>query len=59
MSKPNYAQISSLSDIVNPGVYITGSGLFVEPATLLDKNLSGGIYIVDSSYRPIIALDDK
>ena len=37
MSKPNYAQISSLSDIVNPGVYITGSGLFMEPATLLDK----------------------
>lgn len=30
----------------------------LEPATTNDANLKGGVYITDSTYRPIVTLDN-
>ncbi len=57
LEKVNFSQISALSEIVKSGVYIIGSALRLEPATLLDKSMSGGAYITDTAYRPLLAID--
>jgi hypothetical protein len=40
------------------GIFVLGSGLRLEPATTNDANLKGGVYITDSTYRPIVTLDN-
>lgn len=52
-----YRQIGSFAEVVGAGIFILGNGLRMEPATLTDKNLSGGVYITDVSYNPLVTLD--
>lgn len=52
-----YRQVASFSEVIGSGIFVLGNGLRLEHATLTDTNLSGGIYITDTSYRPLVTLD--
>lgn len=53
----NYRQISSLSEISGSGIFVLGNSIRLEPATITDTSLVGGVYITDASYRPLVTLD--
>jgi len=54
-----YSQISSTDDMNTSGIFALGNGIRLEPATLNDKTLPGGVYITDTAYRPLLVLDSR
>lgn len=55
----SYKQVANYDEIKTAGIFVIGSNIRLEPATLTDVNLKGGVYITDSSYRPLITLDNS
>lgn len=53
-----FRQVATLTEINKPGIFVMGSGLRLETATLRDP-LKGGAYIVDTSFRPLVTLDSR
>lgn len=54
----NFRQIATLEEINKSGIYVLGSWLRLEPATLRDA-LKGWAYITDTAYRPVVTLDNR
>lgn len=54
-----YSQIYKTDTPSRPGIYVSGDGLRMEPASLSDTRLAGGVYITDLTYRPLVALDSR
>lgn len=53
-----FRQVVTSTEVNKPGIYIIGSGLRLEIATVRDS-LKGGAYIVDTNYRPLVTLDSR